>query len=143
MAEFRTQFFRSYVINQPELIKTNLKDPPDDFSKSNRTGEGVHSLLGNSVVLTNGETWKRQRRIIDPAFEGGILRETYPAMWEAAEVAATRLNERAGDVEEMVDQVVILLLAGHEASELALVWALYLRRVFPNVRKKWPIRRRF
>lgn len=136
MAEFRTPFFRGYVINQPELIKTILKDPPDDFSKSNRTGQGVHSLLENSVVLTNGETWKRQRRIIDPAFEGGILRETYPAIWEAAEAAATRLNQRAGDVEEMVYQVVSFLLAGHETSESALVWALYLMARFPEWEEK-------
>ena len=113
-----------------------MKDPPDDFCKSNRTGEGMHSLLENSVVLTNGETWKRQRRIIDPAFEGGILRETYLAIWEAAEAAATRLNQRAGDVEEMVYQVVSFLLAGHETSESALVWALYLMARFPEWEEK-------
>jgi cytochrome P450 len=44
-------------------------------------------LLGNSVFVTNGEVWKRQRRIIDPAFEGGRLRDTYPAMWAAAQAA--------------------------------------------------------
>ncbi len=71
MAEFRTPFFRSYMINQPELIKTILKDRPDDFPKSNCIGEGLCPLLENSVSLTNGETWKRERRIIDPAFEGG------------------------------------------------------------------------
>ena len=32
--------------------------------------EGLAPLLGNSVFVTNGATWKRQRRIIDPAFEG-------------------------------------------------------------------------
>ena len=104
MAEFRTPFFRSYMINQPELIKTILKDRPDDFPKSNRIGEGLRPLLGNSVFLTNGETWKRQRRIIDPAFEGGRLLETYPAMWEAAEAAAARLNQRDGDVVEIEEE---------------------------------------
>ena len=34
MAEFKTPFFRSYLINQPELIKTVLKERPDDFPKS-------------------------------------------------------------------------------------------------------------
>jgi cytochrome P450 len=51
--------------------------------------------------LTNGEVWKRQRRIIDPAFEGGRLRETFPAMWEAAEAAAARLDSHAGEVLEI------------------------------------------
>ena len=92
MAEFRTPFFRSFLINQPDLVKEVLKKRPDDFPKSNRIAEGLRPLLGNSVFLTNGETWKRQRRIIDPAFEGGRLKDSFPAMWEAAEAAVERLQ---------------------------------------------------
>lgn len=94
MAEFRTPFFRSYLINQPELIRTVLKDRPGDFPKSDRVSEGLRPLLGNSVFLTNGETWKRQRRIIDPAFEGGRLKDTFPAMWQAAEACVSRLSDQ-------------------------------------------------
>ncbi|MEL6449741.1 MAG: cytochrome P450 [Pseudomonadota bacterium] len=100
MAEFRTPFFRSYMMNQPDLVRTVLKDRPDDFPKSDRIGEGLRPLLGNSVFLTNGDTWKRQRRIIDPAFEGGRLRETFPAMWDASEAAAARLGTGVVEIEE-------------------------------------------
>ncbi len=96
MAEFRTPFFRSYLINQPELVQRVLKERPDDFPKSTRVNEGLRPLLGNSVFVTNGETWKRQRRIIDPAFEGGRLRETFAAMWDASEAAARRLGQHLG-----------------------------------------------
>jgi len=95
MAEFKTPFFRSYMINDPELLKTVLKDRPDDFPKSDRIGSGLRPLLGNSVFLTNGETWKRQRRIIDPAFEGGRLRDTFPAIYAAAEAATKRMSQQA------------------------------------------------
>ncbi len=44
--------------------------------------------------------WKRQRRIIDPAFEGGRLRETFPAMWDASEAAAARLPQGMTEIEE-------------------------------------------
>ena len=101
MAEFRTPFFRSYLINQPDLMKMVLKERPDDFPKSGRISEGLRPLLGNSVFLTNGETWKRQRRIIDPAFEGGRLKDTFPAMWEAADAAVARIGEQAGEVIEI------------------------------------------
>ncbi len=101
MAEFKTPFFRSYLMNQPDLVKTILKERPDDFPKSDRISEGLRPLLGNSVFLTNGETWKRQRRIIDPAFEGGRLRETFPAMWDASEAAAARLDTQTGQVIEI------------------------------------------
>ncbi|OUS37706.1 cytochrome [Rhodobacterales bacterium 56_14_T64] len=99
MAEFRTPFFRSFMINQPDLVKQVLKQRPDDFPKSNRIAEGLRPLLGNSVFLTNGETWKRQRRIIDPAFEGGRLKGSFPAMRQAAEAMVERLQGQGGPIE--------------------------------------------
>ncbi len=95
MAEFRTPFFRSYLCNQPDLVDLVLKGRPDDFPKSNRVREGLTPLLGNSVFVTNGETWKRQRRIIDPAFEGGRLRHVFPAMRDAGLGAVQRLGRCA------------------------------------------------
>ncbi len=80
MAEFRTPFFRSYLCNQPDLVDLVLKGRPDDFPKSRRIREGLTPLLGNSVFVTNGEIWKRQRRIIDPAFEWGRLRATFAVL---------------------------------------------------------------
>lgn len=91
MAEFRTPFFRSYLCNDPALIDLVLRERPADFPKSGRVREGLAPLLGRSVFVTNGEEWRRQRRIIDPAFEGGRLRETFPGMLAAARAARDRL----------------------------------------------------
>ncbi len=92
MAEFKTPFFRSYMCNQPELVDLVLKGRPGDFPKSDRIREGLTPLLGNSVFVTNGETWRRQRRIIDPSFEGGRLRDTFPAMRAASQSAVKRMQ---------------------------------------------------
>ncbi|WP_050927756.1 cytochrome P450 [Aestuariivita boseongensis] len=97
MAEFKTPFFRSYLVNQPDLVATVLKERPRDFPKSDRIGEGLRPLLGDSVFLTNGAQWERQRRIIDPAFEGGKLRHSFGPMWEAGEAAVARMS--SGEVE--------------------------------------------
>ena len=105
MAAFRTPFFRSYLINQPELIQTVLKDRPDDFPKSGRVGEGLRPLLGASVFLTNGDEWKRQRRIIDPAFEGGRLKQIFPAMLAASEAAVARMGQAAGQDEVEIEEI--------------------------------------
>lgn len=102
MAEFRTPFFRSYLCNDPQLVNRILVDRPDDFPKSNRIREGLNPLLGNSVFVTNGEAWKRQRRIIDPAFEGGRLRDTFPAMVAAGQGAVARLAAGTIEVEEQM-----------------------------------------
>ncbi len=105
MAEFRTPFFRSYLVNDPALVARILTERPDDFPKSLRIAEGLRPLLGNSVFVTNGEVWKRQRRIIDPAFEGGRLRDTFPAMLAAAQAAVARLPEGTVEIEEPASHV--------------------------------------
>ena len=105
MAEFRTPFFRSYLINDPALIRRVLNENPDDFPKSGRIGAGLRPLLGNAVFLTNGAVWKQQRRIIDPAFEGGRLRDTFPAMLAAGQAAVDRMARQAtGDPVEIEQQ---------------------------------------
>ena len=102
MAEFRTPFFRSYLCNDPALVNRILIERPDAFPKSNRIREGLNPLLGNSVFVTNGEIWKRQRRIIDPAFEGGRLRDTFPAMVAAGQAAVARFAPGVTEVEEQM-----------------------------------------
>ena len=101
MAEFKTPFFRSYLVNQPDLIRKVLKENPDDFPKSERISEGLRPLLGDSVFLTNGALWRRQRRIIDPAFEGGRLKQIFPAMKAASEAAIKRIEPGILEVEEL------------------------------------------
>ena len=111
MAEFRTLFFRSYMINDPALIARVLTDAPDLFPKSNRIREGLAPLLGNSVFVTNGDEWKRQRRIIDPAFEGGRLRDTFPAMLAAGQAAVARMGAGAAQGEVEIEAVTSHLAA--------------------------------
>ncbi len=108
MAEFRTPFFRSYLVNDTDLLDLVLRQRPDDFPKSDRIGEGLEPLLGRSVFLTNGEEWKRQRRIIDPAFEGGRLRDTFPGILAAADAGVVRLdasNDRPQEIEAIASHI--------------------------------------
>lgn len=91
MAEMKTPFFRSFMLNESELWRLVLHERPGDFPKSNRVRAGLEPLLGRSVFVTNGAEWERQRRIIDPAFEGGRLRDTFPAMLAAGRAAVARM----------------------------------------------------
>ncbi|MFV0385187.1 cytochrome P450 [Paracoccus sp. (in: a-proteobacteria)] len=99
MAEFRSPLIHSFVCNDPALLRLILRDRPADFPKSRRLREGLVPLLGNSVFLTNGAEWRHQRRIIDPAFEGGRLREVFPAIWSASTAAVARLRPGEIDIE--------------------------------------------
>jgi cytochrome P450 len=111
MAEFRTPFFRSYLVNQPDLVGVVLRQRPMDFPKSARVSQGLRPLLGQSVFLTNGEQWQAQRRIIDPAFEGGRLRDSFPAMLAAGQAMVARLGAGQGATE-------IEALASHAAADV-------------------------
>nr|WP_283255012.1 cytochrome P450 [Marivita sp. GX14005] len=114
MAEFRTPFFRSYLTNDPALLRCILRERPSDFPKSDRIGEGLRPLLGRSVFLTNGAEWQRQRRIIDPAFERGRLAHALPAMWEAGEAMVARVLRRIGAGGEIeVEEI-----ASHAAADV-------------------------
>lgn len=99
MAEFRSPLIHSFFCNDPALVRLILQERPEDFPKSNRMREGLAPLLGNGVFISNGEDWARQRRIIDPAFEGGRVRHAYPAILDAARAASARLPTGEVDVE--------------------------------------------
>ncbi|WP_442954427.1 cytochrome P450 [Pararhodobacter sp.] len=93
MAEFRTPFFTSYLVNEPALWKLVINERPQDFPKSGRMRAGLEPVMGRSVFVSNGADWERQRRIIDPAFEGGRLRYSFPAILAAARAAVERLGQ--------------------------------------------------
>lgn len=114
MAEFRTPFFRSYLANDPALVRLILRERPGDFPKSDRIGEGLRPLLGQSVFVTNGATWERQRRIIDPAFEKARLADSLPAMWAAGETMVARVLAEIGTGAEIeVEEI-----ASHAAADV-------------------------
>ncbi|MXQ07663.1 cytochrome P450 [Alphaproteobacteria bacterium GH1-50] len=104
MAEFRTPFFRSFLVNQPDLVRRVLSGRPEAFPKSGRVTAGLRPLLGASVFVTNGDLWAHQRRIIDPAFEGGRLRDVFPAMVAAARDTGARLEAGVLDIEALASR---------------------------------------
>ncbi|MGB0497211.1 MAG: cytochrome P450 [Rubricella sp.] len=100
MAEQRTPFYRSFLVNDPALVREVLQDRSGAFPKSILLRGALKPLLGRSVFVTNGAEWERQRRIIDPAFEGGRLKETFPAIHAAAESFTARLDAGSVEIEE-------------------------------------------
>ena len=99
MARVRSPFYSSVLINEPDLIREVLEERPSDFPKSDIIGDTLRPLLGQSVFVTNNETWERQRRIIDPAFEAGRLRDNFPAMVAAGDAALARLDGGPTEIE--------------------------------------------
>ena len=99
MARMRTPLGQSVLVNDPALVRTVLEDRYADFPKARAIAAALGPLLGRSVFVTNGPEWAAQRRIIDPAFAAGRLRETFPAMHDAAVAALGRLSRGTVEIE--------------------------------------------
>jgi cytochrome P450 len=73
----------SYVFNEPEQVKRALKGEWEKFPKSCLMHRVLEPLLGDSIFTTNGEVWKRQRRLMDIAFGQARLKQVMPLMEQA------------------------------------------------------------
>lgn len=99
MARMRTPFGKSVLVNDPDIIREVLETRPQDFPKAALVSRALRPLLGRSIFLTNGDEWAAQRRIIDPAFGAGRLRESFPALRDAIGSAVERLSYGRSEME--------------------------------------------
>jgi len=81
-----------YFVNQPELVDRILVKEWEHFPKSNLMNTMLELLLGQSIFITNGALWRRQRKMIDPAFEGARVHDVFPLMRDAALAMGERLS---------------------------------------------------
>ena len=80
-----------YMVNEPPLVRRVLVDKAADYPKHRLLGEALAPLLGESIFTTNGAQWRRQREMMNPAFEQARLNAAFPRMLEAAQALRERL----------------------------------------------------
>jgi len=73
------------LVNDPAIVMEILKDPQQIFPKNDLMVSALEGLVGRSMFVSNGEVWKRQRRMIDPAFSHMRIDRSYASMYEATE----------------------------------------------------------
>jgi cytochrome P450 len=64
---FRFGLSKLVLFNHPRLIEEVLVTHALDFRKSDGTRR-LRSLIGDGLLTSDGETWRRQRRLSQPAF---------------------------------------------------------------------------
>lgn len=69
-----------YLINEPELIRQVLKDTHRSFDKNTPIYNRFRNALGNSLVNAEGEHWKRQRKLMQPAFGPAAIKTFFATM---------------------------------------------------------------
>lgn len=83
------------IVNDPALIKPILSDPGDIFPKNDLMVGALAPLVGNSMFVSSGHTWRKQRAMIDPAFSHMRLAKAFPAMDGAVDDFEGRLDDWA------------------------------------------------
>ena len=91
------------IANHPDLIRRILIDEAPNFPKSAMMSNMLELLLGDSIFVSNGEKWERQRRMMDPAFEGVRVKVVFDLMMQAADALFTRLDRIADGREVAID----------------------------------------
>ena len=109
----------NYVINHPDDIKRVLLSNHRNYTK----GEGmdrVKILLGNGIMTSEGDFWRRQRRMMQPAFHRRVIDQFSALIREVNDKFAARWAEKAARGEA--------INVGDDASELTL--EIVLRSIF-------------
>jgi len=82
----RTMFGRHrFIVNEPAAIKRVLLDNAANYQKSEITRRILEPGLGKGLITSEGETWRRQRRTISPAFDHRRVVAYTPIMSAAAQ----------------------------------------------------------
>ncbi|GAB7095769.1 cytochrome P450 [Halolamina litorea] len=59
----------TYMVTDPSEIERVLVSESDRFTKPAFQDDALGSLLGQGLLLSEGETWQRQRKLAQPAFD--------------------------------------------------------------------------
>src|SRR5687768_13554183 len=60
--------FPFYIASHPELFRAILVEHPDIFLKSAPIKRAFSPAIGSGVFISEGDFWKRQRKLMQPAF---------------------------------------------------------------------------
>ena len=83
------------LVNEPELLRDVLTDPLGIFPKNDLMVGALEPLVGNSIFVSSGTVWRRQRQMIEPSFSHMRLSKAFAAMSGALDDYETRLDELA------------------------------------------------
>jgi cytochrome P450 len=79
MGPFRDRF----LLSRPEYAEHVLVTHQDNYVKP-FTVKGIRALMGDGLLTSEGETWRRHRRLVQPAFSRRQVAAFGPAITDAA-----------------------------------------------------------
>jgi cytochrome P450 len=80
------------LINDPEITRTILTNPLEHFPKNDLMVGALEPLVGESIFVSDGAAWRRQRQMVEPAFSHMGIARAFRWMREAVDDYETHLD---------------------------------------------------
>jgi cytochrome P450 len=116
-----------WVINHPDDVKRVLVSNHKNYTKGSGL-DRVKILLGNGIMTSEGELWKRQRYMMQPMFHRKMItqfaslidacNERFIAKWESQAAAGALINV-TDDMSELTLEIVLLSIFGTDLERLS------------------------
>src|SRR5580658_4800207 len=96
------------LLNHPDYIEQVTVIQQSKFHKSKLTKDVTGRLLGEGLLISEGDFWRRQRRLAQPAFQRNRINEYAATMVESAE--AHTLRWRDSEERDIAQEMMALTL---------------------------------
>jgi len=96
----------------PALVRRIMIDDAEDFPKNDLMVDALAPLINDGLFVSSGDTWRRQRRMIDPAFSHIRVTNAFEKMQQAVDACEERLDRAAAANEPVsLDRIMTQLTA--------------------------------
>jgi cytochrome P450 len=95
--------FHLYCVFHPDGVKAVLAGSRESYSKGNRFYKQIAQAFGRGLLTSEGELWRRQRRLVQPLFTRKQVAAYAELMAEEASSVADRWDHATRAGEDTVD----------------------------------------
>ncbi|WP_221801812.1 cytochrome P450 [Oceanobacter mangrovi] len=92
---FRVPGKTYFVVNEAQDVRAILNDKASAYPKGRVLQQMLKLLLNDGFFVSNGDTWKRQRSMMEQALTQAHIRKAFPQMVSAVEQLLQRLDKRS------------------------------------------------
>lgn len=112
LVHFRLARWDAFVLSRPEDIQHVLQDNHRNYTKDTLQYNGLAAVTGRGLLTSDGDTWLRQRRRMQPAFHRQRIHAFGPLMAQAAvsKAAAWQPAAASGAVVDIDQEMMELAL---------------------------------
>ena len=83
----------SYLVNDPDAVRLVLVDQARSFGKSTIQYRALSLVTGEGLLTSDGDVWRRQRRMVQPAFHHETLAQLTDHIERASAAVVSSWNQ--------------------------------------------------